>query len=340
MLRAVAVITGVCALTLGAHFVVEKSGLQGTVEALVAYGAVIVIAVVAATLGAATEARRYAIAAGLMLALVAAEATALIRLAERVVVDRTEAASVIAGKLRERERAEGAAKAAQSAIPETTPRLEAAMASLERAEAAQAKATAQSGCRRQCTADMRDRVARVLAEVEAARADHIERRRKAENAAQSAETALAALPMARSPTPLADALGVAPWSIDLVVGALLSLSINGAGIFLIMFGAKGAALTSCTDTPMRTDIQVCTDTESQEARRFVNERLKSCAGTDIALCDIAADLERWSRAQGIEVPATKSVLKEMERAGLSAYVQNDMAFVRNTTFAPLLLEAS
>jgi len=349
--RTITTLAGLAALGLGAHYVIVKSGLEGSVEAFVAYGAVGIIAVVASTAAQAAASRRYAVAFGLTLALLAAEANALVRLAERVIADRHQVQVVAKAAAHTRKEAQAHVVTLRRDMPETTPRLERALASLDAGLAAQAEATTKNGCRKNCTEDMRTQVALAQAEVEQARTDLAERQARAKASLENAERRLAELPATPSPSPLADALGLQAWVIDLTVGALMSVSINGAGIFLIVFGTKGTTprkdmaedrsgpeikhvTTSCNDMTSVHDVPQCIGS------RYVSERLKPASGERVRLVDVAADVERWSRVHSVETPEKGVVLSAMERAGLRGTVGEDgVAYVLDVSFVPLLIAA-
>ncbi len=56
-----------------------------------------------------------------------------------------------------------------------------------------------------------------------------------------AEALVEANPEPASPTPFADRTGIAPWALDLLMAALLSIGANGLAATLVAFGASPAA---------------------------------------------------------------------------------------------------
>jgi len=338
--RILAVLAGVAALGLGAHYVVLESGMAGTNLAMLTYGGVGIIAAAALAASSATSSGRYIIAGGLTVVLMASELATLATLTESVAVDRAEAAAVIETKRAERRRAVARVADLRAGIPVTTSRLDHALASLERAENAQAAATTQSGCRKLCSADLRARVARAAAEVVAARTDLERRQGEARAALSEAEAALAAIPRARSSTVLADILGLPARFVDLAVAALRSLSVNGSGIFLIVFGSKGRRREVGPEVEPETGLEIgraAGTSPASNAERYIADRLVPRAGGYIALLDVEADLARWARANGTERPSDRAIFEAMERAGLQAIVDDGVPCVPGVEFAPLLL---
>jgi|GEM_PF-4927008 len=148
---------------------------------------------------------RAGLASAVIAGLLCGEAYNLLTTAERVIATRDAAAAVITG---------------------TNDHKAEAAASLQRAETAMvahrdaaAKTVALPSCAKECRALLQSQAADIAGEIEAAR--------RARDAA----------PPSRSATPLADRLRLAPWTLDLLVAALLSLGANGLAAVLIAWGA-------------------------------------------------------------------------------------------------------
>lgn len=204
----VAIAAGGLIIGAAAHVSISASGggygvLSAPLQLAVALG----LLVGAICVGRAWRERRFVIVVCLVVALAAGEAFAVIMTAERTIAGR----EIAAAPVRDVETARAAAEARVRAAGNT--KADADKAALTEA--------AKPGCRKEC---------RTL--IEGAKAD-------AQRELDAARAALAALPPARSASPLADRLGIADWTLDLITAALASISANGLGAALVAFGAHG-----------------------------------------------------------------------------------------------------
>lgn len=157
--------------------------------------------------GIAWRDRRRALAVGLMLAMAAGEAFAIIMTAERVVAVR--------------EAQQAPIRDAEAERISLVTRLEKAEAAKKAADAAAIEKSAEKHCLSNCRQLLQDQIAAAQIERDAAR------------------QALTAMKPPASSTPLADRLGIAGWALDLITAALASIAANGLGALLVAFGAHG-----------------------------------------------------------------------------------------------------
>lgn len=167
-------------------------------------------------------------------ALLAGEAYNLSATAERIVVEReTNAAPLRA----QREAHDAATRRASevSAAPARSARLDRAAEAQSKARAAYEKELREGGrCKTICNG-LKDDADKAVLEVTAA-AQEAQKLHAA--AIEAAKAEVAANPLPASATPLADRLGWAPWVLDLVMAALLSVGANGLAGTLIAYGAR------------------------------------------------------------------------------------------------------
>jgi len=142
----------------------------------------------------------------IVFALLAGESFNLLSTAERIVTAREGAAAKVTGT--------------NAAYQDAKDRLDAAIKAQLEYRTRAASSAALPGCLNRCAALLGEEAKTIEAEVVAARVAF-------ENA-----------PAKKSATPLADRLGLAPWVLDLVAAAMLSLGANGLAACLIAFGAR------------------------------------------------------------------------------------------------------
>jgi hypothetical protein len=191
--------------------------------------------------GIAWREGRFILAVLLVLALVAGEAWALLRTAERVVTLREKQQAPLRSTAMARAAAEKEIADAEGALAAAriTPRLSAAVKAKTIADAAVVAKASEPGCASNCRQLLQAQVDQATAEVRAAR-DEIE----AGTAAAARRLALAhagltASAPPESATPLADRLGLPGWTLDLTEAGLVSVALNGLGALLLFFAAHG-----------------------------------------------------------------------------------------------------
>ncbi len=160
----------------------------------------------AATLGTAADQRRFGLSVALWVGMVGAELFGAIMTGERVATDRAAKAAP--------------ARDAEFKRTEARERLKRAEAAIEAAD--DRGATQKTGCGDRCNALLRDATAAARKERDEARA------------------ALEAVPTPRPESPLAEAIGVAPITLDLVMVGL-GATFNVLGAALVAFGAHAPA---------------------------------------------------------------------------------------------------
>jgi hypothetical protein len=237
--RGIAVLAGIAILTAAAHVTIEHTGGYGTAHAVLTMAIAGGVAVGALILGVAWSHGRYAIAVALAVALLCGEGFGLLRTAERLVEDRAIKAAPLTAAHAERQRAHAAVMTAidaQKTLSDTSPRLTSALNAQRAAQTAIAESAAKRGCASNCRQLLQAAVDTASAEVAAARRDIAQQKQQTERNVVDAKAALAAIAPARSASPLAAALGVAPWAMDLIVAALGSIGANGLGAVLLAFG--------------------------------------------------------------------------------------------------------
>lgn len=201
LLRLIAIATGAAILAASTSTVLAAAKLTGP-EALLVAALAAGVAVGAIVVPRAP----LGLALALVAALLAGEAFNLLGTAERVIASRDAQAAAVAD-----------ANDARRVARERLSRAEAALVDQNNRAAMTA---AQPGCARECRTLLESQAAKLEAEIKDARA------------------ALAGAPPAKSATPLADRLGLAPWLLDLIVAGLLSLGANGLAAVLIAWGAR------------------------------------------------------------------------------------------------------
>lgn len=116
------------------------------------------------------------------------------------------------------------------AVPETSPRLERALAGKEKADQAVLAKSAEDGCRVNCAALLQSQVDQWQADIEAARAELAAAKAAAQAELADARQDLKTTPRAALTGSLSAHIGMAPWAWDLILAALRSLGIVGGSI--------------------------------------------------------------------------------------------------------------
>ena len=244
-MRAVAIATGAIILAAVTHVNIEAGSGYGTPASWLMLAVAAGVGVSAFVFGYAWDSNRRWLAAGLVLAVAVGEFFNLTATAERLVVGREQVqAPLRAGHdaLNAAAKRVAEAKAAhEKAKTATSKRLEDAKAAKVAADKAVVEKSAERGCVSNCAKLLQKAVEDAAAEVAAARAELTQAARKAEGELQAAQAALSTIKPPPSATPLADRLGLPPWTLDLFHSALGSIAANGLAFLLIAFGAHRPA---------------------------------------------------------------------------------------------------
>jgi hypothetical protein len=265
-----AIFVGALIIGAAAHVSIAASGGYGALAAPLQLAVALGLIVGAICVGRAWRECRIVIVACLVVALAAGEGFAVIMTAERTIAARELAAAPLRDAETARAGAEARVKAAESAKTE--------------ADKAALTEAAKPGCRKEC---------RTL--IEGAKAD-------AQRELEAARAALAALPPVRSASPLADRLGIAGWTLDLIAAALASISANGLGAALVAFGAHGIGhREKVRSTPTAQVAEVISpvpaSTALEHAARFGLDALApATAATPLA--NLHSAYQAWCRERG------------------------------------------
>lgn len=166
-------------------------------------------------------------------ALLAGEAYNLSATAERIVVERETNAAPLRDARAKHDAALAKLSATDAAAPASA-RLTLALAVQSKADASYQKELREGGrCKTICNGLKDDADKAALAVTAAAQ----EAQQLHAKAIEAAKADVAANPLPASATPLADRLGWAPWVLDLIMAALLSVGANGLAGTLIAYGA-------------------------------------------------------------------------------------------------------
>ena len=240
-IRLGAVLVGLFSVAAGANAIVTATGGYGTPQSYVTLAMSAAAVMGAIAVASAAGHGRTVLAVVLGICLLCGEGYALMGTAERVVIAReTMQAPLRDAAARHRAALEELAAAeAAKPIPAPTARLRVAEAAKVAAEAAAISKAAERDCRSNCAALLQGAADAAGREVAAARAEiavhDAEQTRVIASRIARAKAAVEAAPMPASATPLADRLGVAPWVLDLIQAALVSIGLNGLGAFLVAF---------------------------------------------------------------------------------------------------------
>lgn len=351
MLRAIAVVVALCLLGATAHAVITHAGGYGTPHAYTTIALAAGVAVGALTIGAAWDQGRRLLAVVLCIALACGEAFGLLSTAERLVAQRDAMQAPVADA-----HAQRAAAAKQLAKAEAELVAVSRSDRVQRAEAAKTEAdraavakSAERGCVANCRALLEQQVKSAEAELSAARAEVAQRVATANANIATARAALAGLKAPASVTPLADRLGVAGWSLDLIAAALGSLAANGLAAALLVFAAHRRSIdTASPVAPVaaeggtthhfapRQPLPVLNIAE--HAARFGVECLTPKEGGKASLEAIKARYLAWCSELGVSAVADGQIGKALAdlfaAVGLRAIEQDGRIFVVGIEIKP------
>lgn len=262
-----------------------------TAPLLIAHAVGLVVG--AMCIGIAFKSRRYVVACGLILMLVAGEGYTLLNTSERE-LDAREAKQVPAREATER-RAQLAASVAKGeaalATMMTSYRLEKALEVQARISKGAMETAAGQFCGRNCTRDLADSKAGAQKEVDAARAALEADRAGLKAAVEADKAALAAIPAVTALSPLAARLAVADWKLDLLRAGLLTLSANGLGAFLLVFaahdGRRRESVSVFDSVPVETPKALSferplTDDEVEQIRKILTGQKRPLTNDEVA----------------------------------------------------------
>ena len=317
-MRWVFIAAGLVAIAASGYMAVTASGGMASASAPGLVGLVVVLAVGAAAVGNALAGRHVAIAVVIGLGMLAGEAGAMLQTAQRVTAAREAMRAPIAAEAKKRQAAIDELAKAEAAKPESADRtrLDPAERAKVEADAAARDKSAERGCRENCRLLLQAAVDSATREIEGARlaiADH-----DAQQAATiavriaDAKAALAALPPAQSPTPLADNTGLPEWLLDVFEALALSLAINLPASALIALGVKMGATqrTHLIDAsaatfaePERRPLLAFNTTPrdaTAEAERFGVAMLRPESNSRLSPADLRSAYLDWCQATGLD----------------------------------------
>lgn len=153
--------------------------------------------------------------------------------AEREVADRENRAHPIVEQRQTKARAAKRvtdAKAALAAVPETSPRLVAALQAKADADGAAIAKSAEMGCRKNCSDLLQGQVNNAQRDVDEARAELTLAKAAAEKELADANADLARLPDPPSANALPDRIGMEAWSWDLLLAGLRTAAVIGGSL--------------------------------------------------------------------------------------------------------------
>ena len=307
--RALIFLAGGGLLAAATHANILETGGYGTPQSLQYIAMSIALAVCSAGVGIASAHGRYAIVIGMIGGMIAGEAFLLIKTAERAISAREVEQLPFRRAIEQRQDLQAKLKTAKTrqAGLETSERLKSAIRAQEAVNNDIATKAALPGCAKNCRALLQNRADTASREVQAARAELKKLQQSIRQDITKARQDLAALPPTRSPTPLADRLGVPPWLIDVSAAALLSIGLNVLAAILFAFSGHGwqHAPKPPTDTLKRPETalypQLIPVTDpAQHAAKYAIERIQPARGKSTKLADMIADYEAWCGAQGFE----------------------------------------
>lgn len=276
-----------------------------TAPLLIAHAVGLVVG--AMCIGIAVKSRRFVVASGLILMLVAGEAYTLLNTSERE-LDARETKQIPARAATER-RAQLAASIAKGeaalATMTTSYRLEKALEVQARVSKSAMDTAAGQFCGRHCTADLEKGRVSAQKEVDAARAALEADRAGLKSSVDADRAALAAIPAVAALSPLAARLAVADWKLDLLRAGLLTLSANGLGAFLLVFAAHSGRRESVSvsdsvpaETPKALSFErPLSDEEIEQIRRILTGRSDPVTNDELAALAGVSKSEMSKRVQ-------------------------------------------
>jgi hypothetical protein len=152
-MRLIAFLAGLTVIAATAHVNVTNAGGYGAPGAVLTLAIALGVAVAAMAIGEAWSARRFVLAVWMMVAIIAGETFAFLATGERLVVGREAQQVPLRDAAEAHDKADrrvAAALQALSALPATSPRLEAALIAKTAADAAVPSKAAEKGCAVNC----------------------------------------------------------------------------------------------------------------------------------------------------------------------------------------------
>lgn len=264
--RFLAVVSGAALIAGTTHAAVIHVGGYSTATAPMLIVAAAAVCAAAATLGTASDQRRFGLTVALWVGMVGAELFGAVTTGERVAADRVAKAQPV----REAEFKRHEAR-------ERLKRAEAALAAADERAASQ-----KAGCGDRCNVLLRDATADARAERDAAR------------------KALEAVPAPKPESPLADAIGLAPVTLDLVMVGL-GATFNVLGAALVAFGAHTPAPRSERPRTAATAVTSANalSTVSKSAKRFANEAIEVRRGQRMTRTAVLRAYGEFCRSKGL-----------------------------------------
>ncbi len=226
MIRAASMLVGAGIVAAAAHVSILAAGgyHAGHAAIIIAVASGVVVAAIA--IGRCMAERRILLALTMLVCMLAGEAYGLLQTAERVIAVREAGEAPILANDTKRKAGLQRIKDAEDAK--------------RKADAAVVEKAAEKSCVSNCRTLLEGAVTAAKLELDKARDD------------------LGQLPPAKSATPLADRLGIAGWTLDLVQAALASIGANGLGATLLAFGSHGGRRRKDADPiqpPLRAEAQ-------------------------------------------------------------------------------------
>lgn len=313
MIRIIAGIVGLILVGSAAHGTILASGGYDHPAALVTIALALGVAVGAAAIGTAAGHGRLGLAVAIGLGLAAGEGYGLLSTSERVIVAREAAQAEMRNTQARHDAATKSLLEARDALKAmeaasgVSERQAKAQAAMDAAVAAIRDQASLPGCKENCRQLLTTQAADARRELDAAQADGAksikERRETAEKAVTDAEAAVAAAPLASSPTPLADRVGVQPWLLDIIAAVLLSLGVNGLGAALIALAAHGHARGPLQDLTVAKQA-ASNDNQAPEVTvgrvsRFIGEYIEPAESGRIEVADLYKAYRAWCQRGGM-----------------------------------------
>ena len=323
-MRAVAIAAGVILLSAATWAAIEAASLSGAHLWLM-------VALAIGTAGGAVVLGRSAGRWTLLVipAVLAGEASGMLATAERIIKGREQSAGVVIG-------AQSAAKAREARIAD-------ARADLLKHDADAKVQIAAKHCADKCKALLDETRAALTAALDKAYALPVD------------------AAAGRSPSPLADRLGIAPWLLDLIAAGLMTVGANGLAVILIAWGAHGPVTH---DTPnvthdgaearkmglsapknvthgaahVTSDVRPASNEQREPSNvtpfkrprpapplwgKFALEALEPDDGSRVAVKDVVAAYRGWLEARGAPVPPAAELVDHIERVFRAARIRTE-----------------
>lgn len=299
--RCLAGIVGVAIIGAVAHASVIASGGYGSGAALQIIPLAAALIAGSVAVGAAWSHGHHAMALALAAVLVVGEAVACMMTIERALGVRAAHQAPVHARAIERAAAASALADAERRLAEATietDRLKRAVDAQARLATVVADKSAERGCAQNCRALLSEQTAAAAAEAAAARREMNDRRYAAINAVTTARAAVAQLPPPQPVSPLAEALGVSPRTLDIINAGMLSVALNGAGALLLAFAIhlRPRRLHLVQDDVR---IEEARRDAMREANRFAVSTYRPSGSGRVALADVRRHYRAWCRSVGL-----------------------------------------